>query len=418
MEQAAAQAIIRFGLGASPGGGLPGGPKAALRADLAGPDPALADPGFAALPSGLTAVQALRADLAARKALRVAGQTPDKDNFHPQSRALYIADAQAQMNWAVGAPFIREAIRPYLTGKFTDMVLAAERHPAMLRYLANDVSVGPDSPAGERNGRGLNENLGRECMELHTVGLEAGYTQTDVTNMAKLLTGWSIAARGGEGDATGFQYRPRAHEPGPQTVLGRSFDDAGQALTWFSSYPTTYQRLASKLVTHFVADTPPPDAVARIAAVLTETGGDLGQAALALVDLDAAWVPGAKLKTPIEYMVSVLRAAPPLPGQAPVVYAGALNQMGQTLWGAPLPNGWSDQAADWDGSDAVMSRIDWAYTYSARFDQGASFPQPQDIAQAALGPLLRPATVTAMAHAGSRREALTLLFAAPEFQRR
>jgi uncharacterized protein (DUF1800 family) len=306
-----------------------------------------------------------------------------------------------------------------VNGNFTDMVLAVERHPAMLRYLNNAASVGPDSVIGQRKHLGLNENLGRECMELHTVGLAAGYSQADVTSMAKVLTGWSIAPSP-KGDATGFKYRPFAHEPGPQVVMGQSFDGgeaAGvAALTYLSRYPTTYQSLARKLVVHFVADDPPPAAVQRIAAVLMETGGDLAAASAALVDLPEAWAPLTKLKTPMEYVVSALRAVPP--GQPAVNYPGVLTRLGQPLWGAPLPNGWSDQAADWDGSGAVLSRVDWAYTYAGRVDNGEAGAQPAEIAHAALGGLLRPATADAIAVAGSRREAVTLLLASPEFQRR
>jgi uncharacterized protein (DUF1800 family) len=211
------------------------------------------------------------------------------------------------------------------------------------------------------------------------------------------------------------------HEPGPQTVMGRSFDGGEQAgidaLTFLSRHPAAYNMLATKLVTHFVADHPAPHDVARIAAVLTETGGDLAAAASALVDLPAAWSPGQKLKTPQDYIVSTLRAAP-APDGTPIDYTAISTQLGQPFWGAPLPNGWPDQAATWDGSDAILSRIDWAYTYAGRLDTGAAGPQPGDIAASALGPLLRPATADAIAHAGSRREALTLLFAAPEFQRR
>jgi uncharacterized protein (DUF1800 family) len=289
----------------------------------------------------------------------------------------------------------------------------------MLRYLDNDVSVGPGSPAGLRGKRGLNENLGRECMELHTVGLAAGYTQADVTNMAKILTGWSDAPSVEGSDSTGFLFRPRAHEPGPQTVLGQSFDGGEQAgidaLTYLSTYPTTYDLLAGKLVTHFVADNPPPAAVAQISGVLRDTKGDLGATAAALVDLPQAWQPGAKLKTPFDFYVSTLRAAPPPDGQPPPDALGIMSGLGQPVWNAPLPNGWPDQAAVWSGSDAILMRIDWAFTYAQRFADG---PEPADMAQAALGPLLRPATVSAMASAGSRREALTLFLASPEFQRR
>jgi len=315
---------------------------------------------------------------------------------------------------------LREAIRPHVNGNFTDMVLAVERHPAMLRYLDNDASIGPNSLAGLRTGRGLNENLGRECMELHTVGLAAGYSQADVTAMADILTGWSIAPSDKGSDATGFLFRPFAHEPGPQTVMGQSFDGGEQAgidaLTFLSTYPTTYDLLAQKLAIHFVADNPPASAVARLSSVLRDSRGDLGATSAALVDLPEAWQPGQKFKTPFEYVVSTLRAAPPPPDQPAPDPIGVLNQLGQPVWGAPLPNGWPDQAASWAGSDAVMTRIDWAYTYAGRFaDSGLD---PMHIASAALGPLLRPATQAGMASAGSPREALTLFLTAPEFQRR
>jgi uncharacterized protein (DUF1800 family) len=449
MTDANAQAAIRFGLGNIPGQARESDPRGALKAQLLGPDPGQAAGAFDGLAAGVDGVDAVRADDVARRALLAAG-TPLPGNFISQAHALYFADVVAQMGWAattaagfrerlvwfwtnhftvsifqgqtgplVGA-MVREAIRPHVNGNFTDMVLAVERHPAMLRYLANENSIGPDSVAGIRTGNGLNENLGRECMELHTVGLKAGYTQADVTNMARILTGWSVAGSDGGGDSTGFKYKPNTHEPGPRIVLGRSFDggeEAGiEALTFLATYPTTYQLLAKKLVTHFVADNPPPAAVARIANTLRDTGGDLAAASAALVDLPQAWTPLTKLKTPLEYVVSAVRAAPPADGQPPVDYIGTLNQLGQPLWGAPLPNGWPDQAANWDGSDAIIARINWAFTYAGRFDSGGV--EPSDIAGVALGGLLRPATARAVAAAGSRREAVTMLFSSPEFQRR
>jgi len=448
MDKAAAQASIRFGYGPGPNDNLSGDPRAALKAQLLGPDPGLAAGQFATLPTGQNAVDAVRADAIARKAILLQG-LPLEGHFKSQSSAMFKQDAAAQIAWACttpaafrerlvwfwanhfstsvsqnecGAmigPMLREAIRPNVTGNFTDMVLAVERHPAMLRYLDNDASIGPDSPAGRRMKRGLNENLGRECMELHTVGLKAGYTQADVTSMANILTGWSDAPSAQGSDSTGYKFRPFAHEPGPQTVLGQTFDGGEQAgidaLTYLSTYPTTYDLLATKLVTHFVADDPPPGAVARISGVLRDTNGDLAATSAALVDLPQAWHPGSKLKTPFEFYISSLRAAPPPAGQPAPDPVGILSGLGQPVWNAPLPNGWPDQAADWSGSDAILMRIDWAFTYTARFADG---PSPADIAHAALGPLLRPATERAMATAGSRREALTLLFASPEFQRR
>jgi uncharacterized protein (DUF1800 family) len=451
MNHAAAQAAIRFGFGPGPDDPPVDNPRTALKAQLAGPDPGLAAGYFDGLPSGQDAVDTMRADAVIRRQLLTAPPAEQKA-YRGLSNALYRQDAQSQLAWAavtpagfrerlvwfwanhfsvsasqngVGpliGPMIREAIRPHVNGKFVDMVQAVERHPAMLRYLDNENSLGPNSPAGLRQHRGLNENLGRECMELHTVGLAAGYTQADVTSMAKILTGWGIATSEQGSDATGFKYRDNTHEPGPQAVMGRSFDGGQQAgidaLNFLASYPTTYDLLARKLVTHFVADDPPPHAVAHIAGVLRDTKGDLHAASAALVDLPQAWAPGQKLKTPLDYMVSTLRAAPPPAGQPAPNTMGVLAGLGQPVWSAPLPNGWPDQAAAWAGSEAILSRVDFAYTYAGRFDGGAAGPQPADMAQAALGPLLRPATQDAMAQASSRREALTLFLASPEFQRR
>jgi uncharacterized protein (DUF1800 family) len=443
MLTAPIQALTRFGLGGGPTAVPPADPRAWLAAQLDGPDLALATPRFQALPNGASALAALRADIAARRRVLAAGE-PLKGHFKSRSLALFVADARAALDWAVitpapfrerlvwfwanhftvsirqggtfglVGPFVREAIRPHVTGRFTDMVLAAERHPAMLLYLSNAGSVGPQSPVGRRTGRGLNENLGRECLELHTVGLAARYTQADVTSMAKLLTGWSISAKH---PPEGFLFRPRAHEPGPQTVLGRTFPPGEEgglaALRFLSTYPTTWASLAQKLVRHFVTDNPPPHAVQRITAVLAETDGDLRATALALIDLPEAWQPLTKLKTPLEYMVSVLRATPPSTrGTTP--YFAILRKLGQPLWAAPLPNGWSDIAADWAASDAVLGRISFGFSHASRIPEA----DPLELADAALGPVLRPETATAIRHAGSRVEAVSLLFAAPEFQRR
>ena len=451
MDQAAALAAIRFGYGPGPNDVSSSEPRAALKAQLQGPDPGLASGLFDGLPSGQAAVDMARADAVLRRSLLNAPPA-QRAAYKSMNTQLYQQDAKAQIAFAtttpasfrerlVGfwahhfsvsapqneaasliGPMLREAISPNVNGKFADMVLAVARHPAMLRYLNNDTSFGPDSPAGQRQQRGLNENLGRECMELHTVGLAAGYTQADVTSMAKILTGWGIAPSDKGSDSTGFLYRPNAHEPGPQTVMGQSFDggeDAGvAALRYLATYRTTYDLLAAKLVRHFVADTPPPQAVAQIASVLHDTQGDLHATSAALVDLPGAWEPGQKLKTPFDYVISTLRAAPPPKGQPAPNAFGILFSQGQPAWRAPLPNGWPDQAINWSSPDLMMARIGWAYTYSARFDRGGSGPQPMDIAQAALGPLLRPETSAAMANAGSRREALTLFLTAPEFQRR
>jgi len=375
-------------------------------------------------------------------AARPATQTPRPPIS--ASRAVFEADARAELDNALITPtpfrerlvwfwtnhftvsirqggcqplvgaFIEEAIRPNVTGRFETMLLAVMRHPAMLLYLQNAESVGPDSPAGLRGHRGLNENLARECMELHTVSPAAGYTQADVTNFARILTGWSVDLRG---DPPGFLFRRQAHEPGTPVLMGRTFppDEAGgeAALRFLANHPSTHRFLATKLARQFVADDPPADAVRQIEGVLRDTRGDLGAAAAALITLPAAWQPGTKFKTPQELVVSSLRAMS-LDANAMPPLLGVLGGLGQPVWNAPAPNGWSDRAADWAAPEAMMRRVDWAYGFSGRIGER----DPIELADAALGPQLSDATLTAMRHAGARRDAMTLLLTSPEFQRR
>ena len=317
---------------------------------------------------------------------------------------------------AAACAFVEEAIRPHVTGRFEDMLVAVMRHPAMLRYLNNASSVGPDSPAGKGGKRGLNENLARECLELHTVSPAAGYTQADVTSFAKILTGWSIDLR----DASpGFRFRPAAHEPGAHVVMGQSFPEGEEggmaALHVLAGHPATHRFLAGKLVRHFVADEPSPDAVRRIEGVLRDTHGDLGAAAAALITLDAAWQPAAKLRTPQDFVIATLRALDlPQEQRETVNLQGVLAGLGQPYQGAPQPNGWPDRAGDWAAPEAMMRRIDWAYSVSGRIGTR----DVADLAALNLGPLLHDGTLQAVRRAGSRREAMTLLLTAPEFQRR
>ena len=236
-----------------------------------------------------------------------------------------------------------------------------------------------------------------------------------MTSFARVITGWSVA--NGMQEPAGFRFRPMVHEPGEQTVLGRTFPPGEEggvaALAFLAAHPATYRHLATKLVQHFVADAPPPAAVARIAAVLHDTGGDLGQAALALVGLAEAWQPLAKLRAPQDYVLAVLRAAD-LPAEQRPDGAAVMRGLGQPLFGAPFPIGWPDRATDWAGPEAMMRRVDWAYGVSGR----AAALDPAMVAEASLGPLLTDATGTAIRSAGSRRDGLTLLFTSPEFQRR
>jgi len=431
MDLPIAHALARFGLGRRATEPLPADPGAWLRAQLHGPDPAR----FAQQPSTATGLAALRED---RRNKPARGQSRGRAVFRQDATAelanalVTTAPFRERLVWfwtnhftislrrgqcaAVAGAFVEEAIRPHVAGRFADMLLAVMRHPAMLMYLDNVGSVGPDSPAGERSHRGLNENLARECMELHTVSPAAGYTQADVTSFAKVLTGWSIDLRD---DPPGFRFRPFAHEPGEQTVMGRHFPPGEEggvaALQFLAGHHATHRFLATKLVRHFVADDPPADAVGRIAGVLRDTGGNLGAAAAALTTLDAAWQPQTKLRTPLDFVVATLRALDAPPPQADQPYLiGSLAGLGQPMWTAPQPNGWPDRATDWASPEALVRRIDWSYAVAGRL----SGPDPADVAEASLGPMLQPATLEAMHHAGSRRDALTLLLSSPEFQRR
>jgi uncharacterized protein (DUF1800 family) len=429
MDLELAHALVRFGLGRRGSEQLPPDPGTWLIAQLREPDATrLPDP-----PSSVSGLLALRED---RQNRPPPGQS--------RSRALFRRDATAQLAnaltttapfrerlvwfWtnhftislrrgqcaALAGAFVEEAIRPHVTGRFADMLLAVMRHPAMLFYLDNAGSVGPDSQAGQRSHRGLNENLARECLELHTVSPAAAYTQADVTNLALLLTGWSIDL---SADPPGFRFRPFAHQPGEQLVMGQHFGPGEEggiaALRFLAAHPATHRFLASKLVRHFVADDPPEDAVQHITSVLRDSGGELGAAAAALTGLDAAWQPQTKLRTPLDYVIASLRALEtPAPDQPELI--GALASLGQPMWTAPQPNGWPDRAIDWAGPEALVRRVDWAYAIAGRLGPA----EASTVAEATLGPLLQPATAAAMRRAGSRRDALTLLLTSPEFQKR
>ena len=434
MDTRTAQALIRFGLGRRGDEPLPADPAVWLHDQLRQPDPTRIDPP----PSTVTGLEALHFD---RENKPPPGQRAVPPLFQAQARAelenalTTPAPFRERLVWfwtnhftvsirggaaAVACAFVEEAIRPHVTGRFETMLLAVMYHPAMLIYLNNAASVGPDSPAGERRHLGLNENLARECMELHTVSPAAGYTQADVTSFARILTGWSIDLRS---DPPGFRFRPFAHEPGPETLMGRVFPPGEEggvaALRFLANHPATHRFLATRLAQHFVADDPPPGAVRHIEAVLRDTGGNLGAAAGSLITLDAAWQPGAKLRTPQDYVIACLRALDlPPEKRTGMNVPGILAGLGQPFLNAPQPNGWSDRASAWAAPEAMMRRIDWAYGVSGRVAAPQSGRNAAELAEASLGPLLSDGTLQAVRHAGSRRDAMTLLLSAPEFQRR
>ncbi len=319
---------------------------------------------------------------------------------------------------SMAGAYEREAIRPHVLGRFVDLLQAAESHPAMLFYLDNVQSMGADSVAGVNRDKGLNENLAREIMELHTLGARSGYTQADVTNFANVLTGWTWIppaepAHGGE-----FVFVPRLHEPGDQVVLGKRYTQAGigqgrAVLTDFARHPATARHIAEKLARHFVSDEPPPSLVGKLEQTFKDTDGDLKQLAKTLVTADEAWTPHrGKLKAPAIWLVAMLRLVGRHPDDAIGRVLGAQATLGEALWRPPAPNGYPDTEAAW--IDGVPRRLDIANAFAAR---AAAIVDPVGLVDAALGPLASAATRDTVARAESRAQALTLLVMSPEFLR-
>ena len=312
----------------------------------------------------------------------------------------------------------REAIRAHVLGRFADMLTAVESHPAMLMYLDNARSFGPDSTAGRNQHKGLNENLAREILELHTLGVRTVYTQADVTNFANVITGWSIVPprqdpeRGGE-----FTFNPRTHEPGPQTVIGRTYPEGGveqgrAVLADLARHPATARHVAGKLARAFVADAPPAALIDRLTKRFLDTDGNLKELARTLVSAPEAWAaPRSKLKSPGTWFVASLRAIGITPPDIrPVIQAQ--NLLGEPLWRPPAPKGFADDSAAW--MDGISERIDVANQLAGRV---AALVDPEAAVDTALGPLASVETRQTIARAASRPQALALLLMAPEFQR-
>jgi uncharacterized protein (DUF1800 family) len=469
-------AANRFGLGARPGELAAIGASGPdwLRSQLDGPAPEIGGDRLQSSASILTQIYGLRRAIRAeRKRAVAAGRDGAREAAAGSSaaagaleklpqliRPIYLAEAGARFRQSVSTdrPFVerltqfwsnhfavsvdkgvlaalagsyeREAIRPYVLGNFGDMLLATERHPAMLLYLDNEMSMGPDSRAARnierRNpGRrpGINENLARETMELHTVSVDGGYSQADVTAFSEVLTGWSIA--GPEGRRFGlrpgtFAFRAAMHQPGPQTVMGRRYPDTGYdqgvaVLRDLARHPSTARFIATKLARHFIADDPPAPAVERMAAAFSRSGGDLPTVYRALIDSPQAWEqPVAKFKTPADFIVSSFRGLE-LPVGADKAPVWLFQLLGQRIWCPGSPAGWPDGSADWDGASELLKRIEWADAVGQRIGPRRD---ARELAPQLLGGVLSGATREAIAHAESAAQAVTLLLAAPEFMRR
>jgi uncharacterized protein (DUF1800 family) len=322
---------------------------------------------------------------------------------------------------AVAGPFEREAIRPHVLGKFSTLLKAVESHPAMILFLDNQSSIGPNAAAGKFGGRGLNENLGREILELHTLGAGSGYSQADVTEFARALTGWSVAGPDSDVGAPGsFFFKPNWHEPGTRKILGLTYAEAGveqaQAiLDDLARHPASARHIATKLVRHFVADDPPSDLVEALAMKFRDSDGDLSVVASALAADDRAWTAErTKVRTPFEFVVGAARATGFAP-RDPGLYLQTLNLLGMPLWQPAGPNGFSDVSDTWASPEGVKSRLDIALFLAQRM-RGAA--EPLSILKASLGDTASQETLQAIERAESREQALAILFMATEFQRR
>ncbi len=321
---------------------------------------------------------------------------------------------------ATAGAFEREAIRPHVLGRFADMLKAVEQHPAMLAFLDNRDSIGPNSKAGQRRQKGLNENLAREIMELHTLGVSGGYTQTDVTNLARVITGWTFPGLNNPNAEPGkFVFNPNAHEPGSFRVLGKAYIENGQAqgeavLHDLALHPSTAKDLALKFARHFVSDVPPSSLVDKLTRNFLATGGDLKSFTETLLSSDEAWdTSRKKLRSPQVFLVAASRALN-LPIEKPQPLLGALSALGQPLWQPPGPNGFGDKEGDWASPEGLKLRLSYAGLMAAQSKISAN---PRDAAVLLLGSSASQDTTQAIARAESRQQGFALLLMSPEFQR-
>jgi uncharacterized protein (DUF1800 family) len=320
---------------------------------------------------------------------------------------------------SMSGAYEREAIRPHVLGRFADLLLAAEGHPAMLFYLDNLPSMGANSIAGINRTRGLNENLAREILELHTLGVRSGYTQDDVIGFANVLTGWTLVPPGDNPEHGGeFIFNPRLHEPGPQKIMGKAYEDEtveqGRAvLRDLAVHPATATHVATKLARAFVADAPSPVLVERMAKVFRDTDGDLGEVARVMVSSDESWtLPAAKLKRPSEWVTCMVRATG-LVQADPARFTDGQALLGEALWRPSSPKGFPDDEASW--IDGMGRRLDIANNFAERL---AGRIDPQEVIETVLGSSVSSEVKQAVSRAESRQQALVLLFMSAEFQRR
>jgi uncharacterized protein (DUF1800 family) len=321
-----------------------------------------------------------------------------------------------------------------MLGRFEELVLASARHPAMLFYLDNAESIGPESTIGrasarrDRN-RGLNENYARELLELHTLGVDGGYTQADVIELARTLTGWTVGQAEDAGPQMGpspralitgqfeFRFAPNRHEPGVRTILDRRYPQGGveqgeAVIRDLCAHPSTARFVATKLVRHFVADDPPARAVDAVSAEFTRSDGDLARVARALVALPEAWDERyRKLRTPQDWLVAARRALGA--EQATTAMARALTGLRQPVWAPPAPKGWGDSRAEWSDPDSLMNRAELARTLASGPGRRSD---PEALLDLVDAPPADPLRALAADESIARNERVALALASPAFQ--
>jgi len=440
MDKRSAVAAVRFGLGRRPNDPVPADPTAWLDRQIGPAAPIRTAPPLAAPMSMRDATELYfaatskdgsdgrRADDARRDVLRrveadaigwtghcLLSDAPFQDRLTNFWGNHFTISRRVRIASIFIGPYLRETVRPLMFGKLADLVLETARNPGMLIYLSNGRSAGPNSQAGRGGERGLNENLAREILELHTVTPAGGYTQADVTSFAKVLTGWSVDR---QNNGTGFNFRARAHEPGPKTVLGKTFPEGYEggveALRFLAEHPATHRHVATRLARHFIADEPPKGAVDKLYAVLRDTRGDLGATTRELVRMPEVWDPPlTKVRSPIDYVISCGRALGLGAEQAEGLHQ-SMGDLGQPLWSPSQPVGWPDVADEWAVPEALLHRIEWAHTIAGR----AGKRDPRAVIDATIGPLAGADILREAGRAGSPQDALTLVLVSPEFQRR
>ena len=381
--------------------------------------------------------QSLLQELGRRYQVAIASETSFVErmvHFWSNHFAISVDKRQAAL---YAAPMEREAIRPHVLGSFSNLLQAVETHPGMLRYLDNVRSAGPDSMLAERSRKrdarrggetpkrtlGLNENLAREILELHTLGVDGGYAQADVTELARAITGWGVPVprdweRGSPRSA--FVFRPIAHQDGMRTVMGTRYpgdgEDQGRAiLKDLAVHPSTARHLAHKLAQHFVSDDPPAVLVERMARTWRDTSGDLPSVYRSMIDSNEAWAADArKFKTPNDFVVSALRATGETSDARPRMVLELLTGMGQPPFTPRSPAGFADDAAQWSGPDALWKRVQAAESLADA--SPAERVDASRIASEMFADQLDGHTALALRRAESPRDGLALLLASPAFQ--